>query len=325
MATLVAVGLGACSSEEPQTAPTPTTSTPSPTTPSPTPEPTPEPEPTSTPFEGGPVLAVKIDHVDAAHPRVGIGSADIVYVDQVEFGLTRLMAIFASSLPSTVGPIRSARPNDPTILANFGAVPLVFSGASRQTYRYLEDGNQIDVEDGRGFARDNSRRAPHNLMGTPETLLERGDGNEAADIGFRFGDAAAGGSAATSVSTRYPAVRMSASYDSDSGGYEITTNGRTEIDALTGDPVRPTTIVVQKVEMRDSNNVTTGGVATPLAALVGSGEVIVLRDGQAWEGTWSRSDDEAPTEFRIGDDELTFAPGPVWVWFVDPDQSVTVQ
>ena len=42
----------------------------------------------------GPVLAVKIDDTNPAHPQIGIEDADVVYIEQVESGLTRLMAIF---------------------------------------------------------------------------------------------------------------------------------------------------------------------------------------------------------------------------------------
>lgn len=325
-AAVLTLTLVACSGEEEVVVPT---TTPQPTTSAPAPSPTPTPEPTSTPIQGGPVLAVKIDHVDAAYPRVGIGYADVVYVDEVEYGLTRLLAVFSSELPETVGPIRSARPNDPTILANWGSVPLVHSGASRLTYEnYLNSGSHIDLPhgSGKGFYREGSRRAPHNLLGRPADLLKTGGGSQPPeDIGFRFGDAPSGGAAAKTVATRYPSVRMGASYDKGTSAYTVQTNGRTEIDALTGDPVAPKTIVVQKVSMTDSKNRVSAGVATPLAELVGDGEVLVLREGKVWEGTWSRAGLEEPTEFRVGDDELTFAPGPVWVWFVPREQAVTVE
>lgn len=332
-ASLLVLTVTACAGGEPETAPPPSpTATPEPTTtstPTPTPteeETTAEPEPTSTPFEGGPVLAVKIDHVAAAYPRFGIGSADIVYVDEVEYGLTRLLAVFSTSLPETVGPVRSARPNDPTILANYGPVALAFSGSSTQTRTYLDQGTQVEVNDGHGFYRDRSRRAPHNLLGTPQTLLERAGGSQpAADIGFRYGDAPEGGVPATSVTTSYPASRMSAEFDAATGTFEISTSGRVEIDALTADPVAPTTVVVQKVETSSSDNVTPDGAATPLAHLVGSGEATVLRDGRAFVGEWSRAALDAPTRFEIAGDELTFAPGQVWVWLVPTDQSVTVE
>ena len=329
-AALVLLTAGACSSDTPEAAP-PTTTPPSTSTAAATPTPTdevttPEPEPTSTPFGGGPVLAVKIDHVAAAYPRAGIGSADIVYVDEVEYGLTRLVAVFSTTMPDSVGPVRSARPNDPTILANYGPVALAFSGTSGKTRPYLSRGTQIDVDDGKGFSRDRSRPAPHNLFGDPRALLDRaGNSRPPQDIGFRYGPAPSGGTPATSIETRYPASRMSAEFDAANGTFEIISNGRIEIDALTGDPVAPTTVVVQKVTMRPSENVTPDGSATPLAELVGSGEAIVLRDGRVWEGAWARAALEAPTLFTVDGEELTFAPGQTWVWFVSTDQTVAVQ
>lgn len=334
--------LAACSGgEEAAPAPDPTA-----VTQPPSPEPTPETEvetatvapdtevetataepAESRPLSGGPVLAVKIDQVDPAYPRTGIASADVIYVDEVEYGLTRLMAVFSSTLPEVVGPVRSARPNDPTILANYGdGVPLAFAGSSRQTNAYLERGTQINVADGPGFYRDNSRAAPHNLYADPEVLLESGGGSQPPeDIGFRFGEPAPGGEPATSVATSYPAARMSAVYDEDSGTFEISTNGRVEIDTITGEPVAPTTVVLQKVRMAASDNVTPSGHATPLSELVGQGEVLVLRDGKVWEGQWSREADDAPTEFTVDGEELTFAPGQVWLWFVKPDQRIDLE
>lgn len=46
-----------------------------------------------------PVLVVKIDNVDEARPATGLGSADVVYVEPVEGGLTRLAAVFSTNRP----------------------------------------------------------------------------------------------------------------------------------------------------------------------------------------------------------------------------------
>ena len=47
----------------------------------------------------GPVLVVKIDDTSSAHPQIGLEDADVVYIEQVEGGLTRLAAIFSSVNP----------------------------------------------------------------------------------------------------------------------------------------------------------------------------------------------------------------------------------
>jgi len=51
----------------------------------------------------GSVLAVKIDDTNEAHPQIGLEDADVVYIEQVEGGLTRLAAIFFISYSSARG------------------------------------------------------------------------------------------------------------------------------------------------------------------------------------------------------------------------------
>ena len=136
-ATLVAaVALTGCSSGDQAgrtatSAPTPsTTTTRRPLTPT----------PTVSPLMGGPVLAVKIDNTPSARPRIGLNKADIVYVEPVEGGLTRLLAVFSSRMPPEVGPVRSARESDVDLLANYGRVALAYSGGSAYTVRVLAKG-----------------------------------------------------------------------------------------------------------------------------------------------------------------------------------------
>lgn len=75
------------------------------------------------------VLAVKIDNVAAARPPTGLEKADIVYVEQVEAGLSRILAAYSSGLPPVVGPVRSARETDLELLRQFDEPTLAYSGA----------------------------------------------------------------------------------------------------------------------------------------------------------------------------------------------------
>ena len=53
----------------------------------------------------GAILVVKIDDSTQAHPQIGLEDADIVYIEQVEGGLTRLAAVFSSVIPQRIGPV----------------------------------------------------------------------------------------------------------------------------------------------------------------------------------------------------------------------------
>jgi hypothetical protein len=51
----------------------------------------------------GSLVAVKFDDTRYAHPQKGLDAADIVFVTQVEAGLTRILAIYSSNYPDEVG------------------------------------------------------------------------------------------------------------------------------------------------------------------------------------------------------------------------------
>ncbi len=129
VAVATALALAACSSPAPEPGPTTAAAAPAPTsTSTSTTTTTPPPSPTTPALPGlpgGTVLAVKIDNTAGARPRLGIERAEVVYVEPVEGGLTRLMAVFstgAGDLPPEVGPIRSARETDVALLANWAPV-----------------------------------------------------------------------------------------------------------------------------------------------------------------------------------------------------------
>lgn len=321
--TVVALGLAACSDDEPAVAPT-TSATPSTTTTA-----TPTTPAGPQPLVGGPVLAVKIDNTPAARPRLGLDVADVVYVEPVEGGLTRLLAVFSRTQAPEVGPVRSGRESDVDLVANYGKVALAFSGSSSYTKRILDRGKQVNLsfdQSGRGYHRDRSRPAPYNVIGNPKELLARAGGSvKPADIGFRYGPAAAGGKAATSVAARWPSSRVTLTWNAKRKQYLVTTDGRPDVSP-SGRQYGAGTVVVQYVATHKSGNRDVNGQPTPVVDVVGSGKTVVLRDGRSWVGRWSRKGVTAPTSFTVGKAPLTFNPqGPVWVLLVAPGQTVTVR
>jgi hypothetical protein len=323
---VVALGLAACSGDQPAGAPTTsaTSSTTTTTTTAPAPTPT-----GPVPLVGGPVLAVKIDNTPAARPRIGLDVADVVYVEPVEGGLTRLLAVFSRRQPPEVGPVRSGRESDVDLVANYGRVALAFSGSSSYTKRILDRGKQVNLsfdQSTRGYHRDHSRPAPYNVIGNPRELLARAGGSvKPADIGFRYGAPTAGGTAATSVAARWPSSRVTLTWNATRKQYLITTDGRPEVSP-SGRQYGASTVVVQYVVTHKSGNRDVNGQPTPVVDVVGTGAAVVLRGGLSWQGRWSRQGVTAPTSFTVGKQWLTFDPvGPVWVLLVTPGQSVVVR
>ena len=280
-----------------------------------------------TPLTGGPVLAVKVDNTGSSRPRVGLNQADVVYVEPVEGGLTRLLAIFSTAQAAQVGPVRSARESDVGLLANYGPVAFAFSGASAGTLAVVDTGAQRNLvfdASRQGFRRDGGRAAPYDVIGSPSALLARAGGSAPpADVGFRFGPALAGGVAGTRVLTRWPASGIEMAWDPARGRYLVTSDGRPDIDA-DGTQHGAATVIVQMVSSHLSQNRDVNGVQTPVVDVIGQGLVTVLRDGQAWSGQWSRPTAAAPTSFSANGAAIAMAPGPVWVLLVPQGQPVAI-
>ncbi|MEE1942859.1 DUF3048 domain-containing protein [Streptomyces sp. TRM 70361] len=265
-----------------------------------------------------PVLAVKIDNARSARPHTGLDAADLVYVEQVEWGLTRLLTVFSSELPSSVGPVRSAREADIELLRQFGEPALAYSGAQSRLIPVLEDSPlhllpPSEAPD--AYSRSAERPAPHNLYLDPEAALRAApeEVSGADDIGFRFGPAPEGGRAVTEETVRFPGARYTFTWSADEERWLVSMDGDPARTA-DGDRLGAPTVVIQRVEIRDSRFRDRGGGVSPYSETVGSGEATVLRGGRAYEARWSRLSPDSGTEFTTPDGErLNFARGQVWV------------
>ncbi|MGI5348353.1 DUF3048 domain-containing protein [Streptomyces sp. CA-250714] len=274
--------------------------------------------------KGDHVLAVKVDNVAPARPQTGLEHADIVYTEEVEAGLSRILAVFASDVPAAVGPVRSARESDIELLRQFGEPALAFSGVQGKLLPTLEASPLHLLPPGElpdGYKRDPGRRPPHNLyLEARRAEQAADDASEPRDIGFRFGAAPKGGRATSRQTVRYPAARF---------GFTWSADRRRWLVAMDGSPARsrgdgrlaPATVVIQYVDLRQSRFHDSSGSNTPYTVTVGSGDALVLRDGKAYEARWSRPSANGGTTFTEaeGGRRLPFARGQVWVALVKKD------
>lgn len=278
-----------------------------------------------TPFTGeparpGPVLGVKIDNVGPARPHTGLEAADLVYVEQVESGATRLLAVFSSQLPERVGPVRSARESDIELLAQFDRPALAYSGAQSRLMPLLEQAafRSLPQETApEAYLREDSRPAPHNLYLRPRLLLDQATGvGRADDIGFRFGAAPAGGEPVERRTATFPAARFAFTWSAAERAWRVEMDGQ-PAQTEEGEPIEASTVVLQRVTVRPSEFADRWGSVSPYTETVGSGSAVVLRDGQAFDARWRRDGERQGTTFSTPSGApMTFARGPVWVLYV---------
>jgi hypothetical protein len=285
------------------------------------------------PFTGGrsglgnPVLAVKIDNTGSAKPQRGLRSADIVYVEQVEGGLSRVMAVFSSRLPPLVGPVRSARISDLHILPQFGRPAFAYSGVQSKMVPFVAAAPLIDVSPGKagdGYARRGPNAAPYNLFASPERLLARAPGAaRPRDIGFRFGPPPPGGKPARTATARYPSASLRFSWSARERRWLVSQDGAPDL-AAEGGRLGGATVVIERVATTRSPFHDFHGSYTPLVHTVGSGTATVLRDGMAYQARWSRRSDQDGTVFTTASGRpMTFAPGQVWIVLVNSGKPIT--
>jgi hypothetical protein len=275
---------------------------------------------TGKPVPGTHVLAVKIDNVGPARPHRGLEKADIVYVEQVEAGLSRILAVYSSQLPPVVGPVRSARESDLELLRQFDRPTLAFSGAQTKLLPLIEAAPVNALPPAKApaaYFRSQDRAAPHNLYLRPERAVGDTPGVNAAEYaGLRFGPAPPGGKPVTGHTVRYPAARFAFTWSAEQRRWLLAMDGtpsRTEA----GGRLSAATVIVQYVTVRPSRFQDRSGNTSPYTETVGSGTALVLRDGKAHKADWKRGAAESGTAFTTPDGKsMKFASGQIWIVYV---------
>ena len=307
----------ACNDEEPKVATTPT--------PTPTPDPvcplTGEDIPSGIDIKR-PAIAVKVENSSAARPQSGLEDADVVFEEIVEGGITRFMAIFHCADSKKVGPVRSARFDDPKIVKPFTRI-LAFSGGNSIVERELVRQNLIALQENDGGG--SLYRVPpgvleiHNLFGDTKKIRKLPPAKKASapkEELFQFGDLPDGLKKARRVTVHFTASNA-IEYRWKKGKWRRYEAGSPFMSATKGQIAVPN-VLVQEVVVKNSPKITdSAGNPSPDIQLLGKGRALLFRDGRVMKGTWEIEDEgRFPILEKRNGDPFVFAPGPVWVELV---------
>ena len=273
------------------------------------------------------ILVVKIDDTNAAHPQIGVESADVVYVEQVEGGLTRLAAIYTSKLPPLIGPIRSARISDIELLAQFGRVGFAYSGAQSKMRPVIAAANLENLSAERNppsiYGKDPDRPGPVDMILKPDLLLERANANPKIRIEtatasvFPFGDAPKGETNTAVAKVKWPSAKYELRWDSTNEKWLIYFNEKPNM-AANGEHLYADTAIIQIVSITPSIYGDKFGEITPFSKTTGSGKAVMLRDGFSYQISWQRNLETDVTTWKSADGGVAnFKPGRTWIFLTD--------
>lgn len=312
--------LAACGGDAPAAEPTPVAA------PSSTPPPPPPPPPAPDPLTGtgaaptAPLVAVKIDNAPLARPfHRGLEAASVVYVELVEGGATRLLALYSQPPDLEIGPIRSFRESDIELLAQYGKPAVGFSGANDgvlASFRQAVAAGQfadVTYDTRPELYRIGERRSDaKNFYAVPARMAQTagGSGAPAKDIGWTYapapGPGTTPGTAALAAYSDRETVEVR--YDPASQRYGVFWAGQ----GIKG--ASPANVVVQQVGVRASGYRDVTGAVTPYSQTLGGGTVDVLRDGTRTNGRWERPTPADGTRLLdAAGAPIALKPGPTWV------------
>lgn len=278
-----------------------------------------------------PVLVVKLDNTRNSQPHAGLKDADVIYIEEVEYGITRLAAVFSSIVPKRIGPVRSARITDLDLLSQYGSPGFAFSGAQQKLWPEIADSALIDLSANKApsdYERDQTRRAPYNYFFNGKSALEtRDDISVDRNIGFTFSEETPPNgiiNESAHIEWSYSSARFA--YDPINMKYAVRLNGE-RAKAEEGDGLQwADTVIIQLVKQRPSAYFDRGGGNTPHADTIGQGTAVILRNGMSFMANWSRPDADSGTTFmnELGN-PIPFKPGQTWIALFDKTRDVKLK
>lgn len=277
------------------------------------------PEPTYWPLTGlertgkapqHPVIVTKVDNTSSSAPQVGLGSADLVVEELVEGGYTRLAAFYYSKVPANIGPVRSMRASDISIVPKGATV--VTSGAAQITINRINGAGIPWITEGdAGVYRETSRLAPYNLFARLGEIAKRLKAAEEPPPYLPWGteaDLPKGGKAST-LTADFGAHTTTWQFE---GGSYVNTDSY----AAEGDRFPADTVLVMRVKVGDAGYRDPAGYPVPETKFEGTGAALLFHGGRVIKGTWTKDGLTGAIELATKGGELTVPAGHVWVELV---------
>jgi hypothetical protein len=269
-----------------------------------------------------PAVAIKVENSPKARPQSGLEEAEVVFEEIVEGGITRFLVIFHCHDSRRVGPVRSARFDDPKIAKVFTRA-IAFSGANAIVLRELADQKMVTVEENtsnKALFRDPPGSLDiHSLFGNTTRLRKldrvRKTGEPRSGF-FEFGPLPDGAGRARSVRVNFTASNT-IEYRWKKGAWRRYEAG-SPFTMKGGGQIAVPNVLIQEVRVdRSARIADSAGNPSPDIHWLGGGRAFLFRNGRVIKGSWKarRKGTVIAFETRRGD-PFVFDKGSTWVELV---------
>ncbi|NLV89971.1 MAG: DUF3048 domain-containing protein [Tenericutes bacterium] len=254
-------------------------------------------------------IGVMIDNVKGAWPQAGLEEAYLIYDISVEWGLTRLFAIFKDSNANYIGPVRSARhyyldyamEND-VIYTHHGQSPQALRDLSVYKINHVVPAKRVSTwghisphnvftsiseinQLGKSLRKTTEKDNLLNYSVDTLSISEEEDAMSANKVNIKY---------SSSYSVRYE-------YNSSEGLYYRFINGNKHTDVESKKQLTTTNIIIINVKSyADPDNSDKGRITL---VNVGTGNGYFVTNGHARPITWTKASREAQTVYKYVDGE----------------------
>jgi hypothetical protein len=305
------------------------------------------------------VVAVKVPaNQKNAYPLYGLQAAAMVYVEPVERGFTRHIAIYGTDkVPAKVGPVRSLRETDFNVLDAFGKVRVYASGhtesrkimddflaSTKHVLRTSDDGAE-EIYEGKKCVNPFCNFLKGTTVPGRNTGLSMSNAKILEKAGLVSGVIPAKvvntGKSIRWVKIEYKKTPFSTmiprtiAWDAAKKVWVYSASGRNStLDVVNGKTVSgktsSPTAIIQYSSAKNAGNafvcrsMTSGGPdAVPYTNSVGKGGGLLMRGGKIYKINWSRSSSTSPTSYKFLNGSSVKTLGQPWVFLVPKNLSKT--
>ncbi len=280
-------------------------------------------------------VGVMIENLVSSRPQAGLNKASLVYEALAEGGITRFLAVYASSEDiKKIGPVRSARSYYLDWASELKLL-YVHAGGSPDALTKIASAKISDFNqffNGQYFWRDKDRLkqgtpSEHTLY-TSSELLARAIRDKSFPV---IGTYSSWSFADDPALAERPTADHSITVDFSTFNYKVeyrydrATNAYARLQAEKphvmedGSAISVKNVVVQYIPARLADSA--GRLAMDT---IGEGQAVVFHDGQIINATWKKTSREDRTRFSdTTGKEVIFTAGPTWIEVVPNENSVS--